>query len=334
MPYLRAIEKRRSSCRSDKSPTCHLGSPAGALRHQRPDVTVALLGTLLAHRSRPCSHDVFCHLPFSRACRCLRHGAETLWKEITVRVYDSTGAGAAERRAALGDRSVDRVGRFGRGDLANLQRAGFVGRRVASAQPSLREAARRGELALRIVRSRAADGQSRELPLGEAMIDAQDRSRSARDDLHRPRRLDGRADGRRPRALLGRAIAHELGHLLMATSAHGAHGLMRPVWSQSEIRRRQIDDWIFRPREIAAIKRECGHYFCKPLDDALPRRVRAGARCLSGSMLRTSRDKPAGDFRPVAGAGEESSGHSIAAPTNGSMSRPIASVRWPFPACL
>jgi len=26
------------------------------------------------------------------------------------------------------------------------------------------------------------------------------------------------------------------------------------VWSQSEIRRRQIDDWMFRPREIAAIK--------------------------------------------------------------------------------
>jgi len=56
------------------------------------------------------------------------------------------------------------------------------------------------------------------------------------------------------RALLGRAIAHELGHLLMATGAHGPNGLMRPVWSQSEIRRRQIDDWIFRPREIAAIK--------------------------------------------------------------------------------
>jgi hypothetical protein len=55
-------------------------------------------------------------------------------------------------------------------------------------------------------------------------------------------------------ALLGRAIAHELGHLLMATSAHGPNGLMRPVWSQSEIRSRQIDDWIFRPREIAAIR--------------------------------------------------------------------------------
>ena len=54
--------------------------------------------------------------------------------------------------------------------------------------------------------------------------------------------------------LLGRAIAHELGHLLMATSAHSAHGLMRPLWTQSEIRRRARTDWTFRPTEIAAIK--------------------------------------------------------------------------------
>ena len=49
-------------------------------------------------------------------------------------------------------------------------------------------------------------------------------------------------------------LAHELGHLLMATSAHAAKGLMRPVWSRSEIRRRERNDWIFRPGEIAVIK--------------------------------------------------------------------------------
>jgi hypothetical protein len=57
-----------------------------------------------------------------------------------------------------------------------------------------------------------------------------------------------------PPELLGRAIAHELGHLLMATSAHATHGLMRPVWSQSEVRRRRTSDWSFEPREIAAIR--------------------------------------------------------------------------------
>ena len=54
--------------------------------------------------------------------------------------------------------------------------------------------------------------------------------------------------------LLGRAIAHELGHLLMATSIHHTHGLMRGVWTPSEIRRRQERDWVFGPGEIAAIK--------------------------------------------------------------------------------
>ena len=34
------------------------------------------------------------------------------------------------------------------------------------------------------------------------------------------------------RVLLGRAIAHELGHLLLATTTHGPVGLMRAHWSQ------------------------------------------------------------------------------------------------------
>ena len=70
-------------------------------------------------------------------------------------------------------------------------------------------------------------------------------------------------------ALLGRAIAHELGHLLMATGAHGSNGLMRPVWSQSEIRRRQIDDWISGRERSPRSKRGRRRYFCElPHDKA------------------------------------------------------------------
>jgi hypothetical protein len=54
--------------------------------------------------------------------------------------------------------------------------------------------------------------------------------------------------------LLGRAIAHELGHLLMATAAHGSHGLMRPIWSREDLRRGRGGDWMFTPQEIAAIR--------------------------------------------------------------------------------
>jgi len=57
------------------------------------------------------------------------------------------------------------------------------------------------------------------------------------------------------RVLLGRAIAHELGHLLLATTTHGPVGLMRAYWSQEEVRRGQPRDWSFAPTELAAMRR-------------------------------------------------------------------------------
>ena len=160
------------------------------------------------------------------------HGAETLWKEITVRVYDSTGAGAAERRAALAIAasivsvaSVELIWRTcnepASSAAASPQRNRPCGKPLAD-----------GELALRIVRSRATDDRSREpLPLGEALIDV--RAGSGVLATIFIDRVDSMAaqTGDSRDSLLGRAIAHELGHLLMATSAHSAHGLMRPVWT-------------------------------------------------------------------------------------------------------
>ena len=66
--------------------------------------------------------------------------------------------------------------------------------------------------------------------------------------------LAARADAD-SRVLLGSAIAHELGHLLLATTSHGPAGLMRALWSQEEVRRRYSSDWTFAPAEIAAIRR-------------------------------------------------------------------------------
>ena len=57
------------------------------------------------------------------------------------------------------------------------------------------------------------------------------------------------------RTLLGRAIAHELGHLLLATTTHGPVGLMRAYWSREEVRRGQPRDWNFVPSELAALRR-------------------------------------------------------------------------------
>jgi hypothetical protein len=182
--------------------------------------------------------------------------AETLWTEVTVRVYDNTGATEAERRPSLviaasivSAASVELVWRTC-AEPATPASPAETKHRSACQLPLAP-----GELAVRIMRSGAVeDGTRRELPLGDAMINSQTGSGVlATVYIDRVNWMAERA-GVDAHALLGRAIAHELGHLLMATAAHGPNGLMRPVWSQSEVRRRQIDDWVFRPREIAAIK--------------------------------------------------------------------------------
>jgi hypothetical protein len=183
--------------------------------------------------------------------------AETLWTEVTVRVYDATGAGAAARRASLdiassivSAASVELIWRHCNGPAVKGQPA--LAGQGNPTHCELPLAPR--ELALRFVRSGAVNEQSRELPLGDALINARTGGGVlATIYLDRVEWM-AQQTGIDPRALLGRAIAHELGHLLMATSAHAANGLMRPIWLQSEIRRRHNTDWTFRPTEIAAIR--------------------------------------------------------------------------------
>jgi hypothetical protein len=55
--------------------------------------------------------------------------------------------------------------------------------------------------------------------------------------------------------LLGRAIAHEIGHLLLGTSAHAAAGLMRARWSDRELQRNLASDWRLSARETALVRR-------------------------------------------------------------------------------
>jgi hypothetical protein len=55
--------------------------------------------------------------------------------------------------------------------------------------------------------------------------------------------------------LLARVLAHELGHLLLGTNAHAAHGLMRARWEDDELTRNVTRDWEFSPSEEASIQR-------------------------------------------------------------------------------
>lgn len=179
--------------------------------------------------------------------------AETLFTEVTVRVYDNTGATDDERRPSLkiaasivSAASVELLWKT----CTEPARPAMSTNRSACETPLAP-----GELAVRILRSGAVqDGTRGEMPLGDATMNSQTgKGVLATIYIDRVNWMAEQA-GVDAGALLGRAIAHELGHLLMATGVHGSKGLMRPVWSQSEIRRRHFDDWIFRPREIAAIK--------------------------------------------------------------------------------
>ena len=179
--------------------------------------------------------------------------AATLFTEVTVRVYDNTGATDDERRPSL--KIAASIVSAASVELLWKTCTEPARPAMSTGKSACETPLAPGELAVRILRSGAVqDGTRREMPLGDATMNSQTgKGVLATIYIDRVNWMAEQA-GVDAGALLGRAIAHELGHLLMATGAHGSNGLMRPVWSQSEIRGRQIDDWIFRPREIAAIK--------------------------------------------------------------------------------
>ena len=54
-----------------------------------------------------------------------------------------------------------------------------------------------------------------------------------------------RRTGVDPGRLLGRAIAHEIGHLLLRTTKHSPTGIMREIWTDTELMRDTPVDWLF-----------------------------------------------------------------------------------------
>jgi hypothetical protein len=173
----------------------------------------------------------------------IAHGAVTGWTAVVVRVYDVNGVMAGPNLAALDHAkktleaaSVDIVWRLCARTPCN-----------APLSP--------GELAIRIVRSPFPQRYGKSMPLGDAMVDKRSGTGVlATIYVDRVLWLAGEA-GTDSRLLLGHAIAHELGHLLLATTSHGPVGLMRALWSEDEVRQGRRRDWIFAPSEIAAIRK-------------------------------------------------------------------------------
>jgi hypothetical protein len=111
-----------------------------------------------------------------------------------------------------------------------------------------------GDLVLRLVRGRRPPAAGAAAPLGDALVDAHGGpGMLATIYVDRVSRLASSA-GADMTALLGHAIAHEIGHLLMASTTHNERGLMRPVWSREELRRNRAEDWRFTDTERLALR--------------------------------------------------------------------------------
>ncbi len=112
-----------------------------------------------------------------------------------------------------------------------------------------------GELVVRLVRSAGVERDSPASVLGQASIDTGEGSGVlATIFVNRVERMAALADVG-VAVLLGRAIAHEVGHLLLATNSHSARGLMRARWSSSDLRRNDAADWMLTKEDAAAIRR-------------------------------------------------------------------------------
>jgi len=109
-------------------------------------------------------------------------------------------------------------------------------------------------LKIRIVQSPSPAGRGTRRRLGDALIDRRTkRGVLATVFVDRTRQLAGDL-GIDHHALFGHTIAHELGHLLLATTTHAKVGLMREAWSREELMGTRDIDWVFAPRDVAAIR--------------------------------------------------------------------------------
>ena len=109
------------------------------------------------------------------------------------------------------------------------------------------------DLLLRLVDRRPRDGE-RIVPLGESMLDREQRGGVLMTvDLFPVR--DVAAGASAPASqVLGRAVAHEIGHLLLGTAEHPRLGLMRALWSNDELRGLKPAHWGFSPGEATRMR--------------------------------------------------------------------------------
>jgi hypothetical protein len=159
---------------------------------------------------------------------------------VTIRIYDSYGVPTHDVDSAI------------RMASATLAAAGITTEWIrctpaAAAPDRCGNAGGRLDIVVRI--SRAPDGRDGGEELGEAAVDTTVKAGTLA-TLYADRiTSQAAAAGVDQGTLLGRAAAHEIGHLLMGTTAHTPQGVMRARWSRWDLQRRFGRDWQFSSAE-------------------------------------------------------------------------------------
>lgn len=170
---------------------------------------------------------------------------------VPVRVYDTSGLPTADLQRALETAGMVVADA---GIMLTWSPCVHTSASASDATAPCAGPLAQGELIVRIIRAFADARPAAFLPLGDALVDPQARRgvfATIYADHVRWTAQEAEVD---PGTLLGRALAHEVGHLLMATTAHAARGLMRAAWLREELRRDQPADWSFGPDEQAAMR--------------------------------------------------------------------------------
>jgi hypothetical protein len=164
--------------------------------------------------------------------------AAPLADQVVVRTYDEFGVAPREletaigtARAILGDAAIDLVWR---------------GCGPCDEPPGPRE------LIVRIV---VAPARVNPESLGYSVVDVQQRSGRLATILADRVEAMATAASFDPGVLLGRTIAHELAHLLIGTTGHSAHGLMRAHWNTGDLERDLQLDWVLSRDEGTRMRR-------------------------------------------------------------------------------
>jgi hypothetical protein len=120
---------------------------------------------------------------------------------------------------------------------------------IAESSAACHERLQPHEVVVRILPTGAAASGQQTDTLGFAFVDLHGGGGSLATVFADRVRLMAETAGIAAAELLGRTMAHEIGHLLLGTNAHAAHGLMRACWSTVELRRNRAVEWLFDRRE-------------------------------------------------------------------------------------